>query len=409
MKKMLNTILLAQLVLICAFVGGISWPNVGLTAPGTSPAPTPSANAGSGSHDKGGHDAQPDAAPAAPGGNMLVVDAQRLQSIGVKFETAKLKDVTKTIRAVGQVAPDERLLADVNIKIEGWIDRLLVNTTGEQVRKGQILFTLYSPELVATQQEFLLALQAVQRLGDSQFKDVADGARSTLDVTRRRLQLWDIEDYHIQELERTGKVLKTLPIHAPLSGTITEKKAMAGMHVEPGDSLYTITDLTRVWVMADIYEYELPLIAKDLPVRVSLAYAPQQAMQGTVGFVYPTVDEQTRTARIRVELDNRSELLKPGMYANVELNIPLGNRLVVPKDAVLESGERRILFIHHMDGRIEWRPATVGVRGGDWVEILGGLSEGEHIVTTANFLLDSESQLKAAVGGMQGMPGMPDM
>jgi Cu(I)/Ag(I) efflux system membrane fusion protein len=395
--------IIPRLVCILALVGGTVLAGTVAAAQDTAAGAMQSMDHNADTKGKSEHGQQPAGVPAAPGRNMLVVDVQRLQSIGVKFEEAKRKEVTKTIRTVGQVAPDERLVADVNIKIEGWIDRLLVNTTGEQVKKGQILFTLYSPELVATQQEYLLALQAVQRLGDSQFKDVAEGARSTLDVARRRLQLWDIEDYHITDLERTGAVLKTLPIHAPLSGTVTEKKAVAGMHVEPGDSLYTITDLTRVWVMADIYEYELPLIAKGLPVSVSLAYAPQQAFSGTIGFIYPTIDEQTRTARIRVELDNRAELLKPGMYANVELSIPLGNRLVVPKDAVLESGERRIVFIHHMDGRLEWRPATVGVRSGDWVEILEGLAEGEHIVTTANFLLDSESQLKAAVGGMQGM------
>ena len=395
--------MIPRLVCFLALVGGTALAGAVAAEKENSPGASPSANHSAGSHGKEGRGQQPARVAATPTGNTLVVDVQRLQSIGVKFEEAKRREVTKTIRTVGQVAADERLVADVNIKIEGWIDRLLVNTTGEQVKKGQILFTLYSPELVATQQEYLLAMQAVQRLGDSQFKDVADGARSTLDVARRRLQLWDIEDYHIRELERTGEVLKTLPIHAPLTGTVTEKKAVAGMHVEPGDSLYTITDLTRVWVMADIYEYELPLIAEGLPVSVSLAYASQQTMSGTIGFIYPTIDEQTRTARIRVELDNRAELLKPGMYANVELNIPLGNRLVVPKDAVLESGERRIVFIHHMDGRLEWRPATVGVRGGDWVEILTGLAEGEHIVTTANFLLDSESQLKAAVGSMQGM------
>ena len=392
-----------RLVCILALAGGAASPNPIAAAQDTASGAKPAIDSSADGHARGGHGQQPAGVPATAAGNMLVVDAQRLQSIGVKFEVAKRTEVTKTIRTVGQVVPNERLVADVNIKIEGWIDRLLVNTTGEQVKKGQILFTLYSPELVATQQEYLLAVQAVQRLGDSQFKDVAEGARSTLDVARRRLQLWDIEDYHITDLERTGTVLKTLPIHAPLSGTVTEKKAVAGMHVEPGDSLYTITDLTRVWVMADIYEYELPLIAKGLPVSVSLTYAPQQTLSGTIGFIYPTVDEQTRTARIRVELDNQAELLKPGMYANVELDIPLGNRLVVPKDAVLESGERRIVFIHHMDGRLEWRPATVGVRGGDWVEILTGLAEGEHIVTTANFLLDSESQLKAAVGSMQGM------
>ncbi|WP_236994381.1 efflux RND transporter periplasmic adaptor subunit [Candidatus Methylomicrobium oryzae] len=337
------------------------------------------------------------------GMNTMTVSPERLQSIGVKFEEAHRHAVNKTIRTVGRVETDERRLARVNIKLEGWIDQLYVNTTGQKVKKGQLLFTLYSPELVATQEEYLLAVRAAKTLGTSEFPEVAEGARSILEVSRRRLQLWDIADYHIRDLERTGKVLKTLPFHAPLSGTVIEKTAVAGMRVMPGDMLYTIADLSKIWVLADIYEYELPLIQTGQTAQVSLSYAPQTVFTGRIAFVYPTVDPETRTAKVRFELDNPKELLKPGMYANVELAVPLGERLAVSKDAVLESGERQIIFIHHGDGQLEWRNVKIGLRGGDWVEIVEGLQEGEHIVTSANFLLDSESQLKSAVGGMAGM------
>lgn len=335
--------------------------------------------------------------------NTMTISNERLQSIGVKFEEATRREVNKTIRTVGRVETDERRLARVNIKLEGWIDQLYVNTTGQKVKKGQLLFTLYSPDLVATQEEYLLAVRAAKTLGTSEFPEVADGARSVLDVSRRRLQLWDIADYHIRDLERTGKILKTLPFHAPLDGTVIEKTALAGMRVMPGEVLYTIADLTKIWVLADIYEYELPLIQVGQTAQVSLSYAPQSVFKGRIAFIYPTVDPQTRTAKVRFELDNPKELLKPGMYANVELAIPLGMRLAVSKDAVLESGERQIIFIHHGGGQLEWRNVKIGLRSGDWVEILEGLKEGEHIVTSANFLLDSESQLKNAVGGMKGM------
>jgi Cu(I)/Ag(I) efflux system membrane fusion protein len=343
------------------------------------------------------------AANETSGANTMTLGSERLQAIGVKFEEAARRTVEKTIRTVGRVEIDERLLARVNIKIEGWIDQLLVNTTGEKVEKGQLLFTLYSPELVATQEEFLLAARAAKTLGNSEFPEVADGARAILDVSRRRLQLWDIADYHITELERSGKVLKTLPFHAPLGGTVIEKTAVAGMRVMPGEVLYTIADLSKVWVVADIYEYELPSIRVGQTARVGLSYAPQTVFTGRIDFIYPTVDAETRTAKVRFELDNPDELLKPGMYANVELIVPLGVRLAVSKDAVLESGERQIIFIHRGGGQLEWHNVKIGLRSGDWVEILEGLKEGEHIVTSANFLLDSESQLKAAVGGMAGM------
>lgn len=335
--------------------------------------------------------------------NTMTLGNERLQAIGVKFEEAARRAVEKTIRTVGRVEMDERRLARVNLKLEGWIDQLYVNTTGEKVEKGQLLFTLYSPELVATQEEYLLAVRAAKTLGNSEFPEVADGARSILEVSRRRLQLWDVADYHISELERSGKVLKTLPFHAPLSGTVIEKTAVAGMRVMPGEVLYTIADLSKVWVVADIYEYELPLIRPGQTARVGLSYAPQTMFTGRIGFIYPTVDPETRTAKVRFELDNPDELLKPGMYANVALSVPLGVRLAVSKEAVLESGERQIIFIHHGGGQLEWRNVRIGLRSGDWVEILEGLQEGEHLVTSANFLLDSESQLKSAVGGMAGM------
>lgn len=339
----------------------------------------------------------------APPENSLVISPERLQSIGVRFEPAQRRPLDRTIRTVGRVEVDERQLARVTVKLEGWIDKLYVNYTGEQVKPGQMLFTLYSPELLATQEEYLIALRSSRMLGKSDFPEVSEGARALLESSRRRLLLWDIRASHIHDLERTGKVMTTLPIHAPRGGTVINKMAVAGLQTKPGDELYTIADLSRIWIVGDIYEYEMPLIAIGQTAKVSLSYSPEVSLQAHIGFIYPTVDPQTRTAKVRFEVDNPGEKLKPGMYANVELLVPLGLRLVVPKDAVLESGERQIVFIHQGGGRLEWRTARIGLRSGDWVEILEGVKEGEHVVTSANFLIDSESQLKAAVGGMPGM------
>lgn len=340
--------------------------------------------------------------PAAPE-RSLTISPERLQSIGVKFEPAARRPLERTIRTVGRVEVDERQLTRVTVKLEGWIDRLFVNTTGESVKRGQALFTLYSPELLATQEEYLIALRSSRTLGKSEFPEVAAGAQALLEASRRRLLLWGIEQRHISDLERTGQVLTTLPIHSPGSGTVINKIAVAGLQTKPGEELYTIADLSRIWIIGDIYEYEMPLIAIGQTATVALSYAPNQPLRARIGFIYPTVDPQTRTAKVRFELDNPGERLKPGMYANVEIKIPLGKRLVVPKDAILESGERQVVFIHLGGGRLEWRNAKTGLRSGDWVEILGGVREGEHVVTSANFLIDSESQLKSAVDGMSGM------
>ncbi len=362
----------------------------------------PSSGKGDRPHSDRAHETERGLSPF-PATNTITISPERLQTIGVKFELAQPRPLDKAIRTVGRVEIDERRLAHVNIKLEGWIDTLLASSTGERVKKGQILFTLYSPELVATQEEYLLALKGKKALGGSEFPEVAEGAKSLLEVTRRRLLLWDITEDHIQDLERTGKVLKTLPIHSPITGTVIKKVALAGIHVNPGDELYTIADLSHIWIMADIYEYELPFIKVGQQATVTLSYDPRTVLKARVGFIYPTLDPQTRTAKVRFELENPSETLKPDMYANVELKIPLGTRLAIPRDAVLESGERQVIFIHHGGGKLEWRTVKLGAKAGDWVEVVEGLKEGDHIVTSANFLIDSESQLKAAVSGMAGM------
>ena len=341
--------------------------------------------------------------PGMPITNMVTIAPERLQTIGVRFEEATRHPLARTIRTVGRVEIDERRLARVNIKFEGWIEDLRVSAIGDHVKQHQILFTIYSPDLVATQEEYLLALQGIRDLGESEFQEVARGAKNLLEATRRRFQFWDITEDHIHDLERTGTVLRTLPIHSPITGTVLKMEARAGTHVTPGTELYLIANLSQIWIMADIFEYELSLIHVGQQAKVTLSYDPETQLTGTVGFIYPTLDPQTRTAKVRFEVKNPQETLKPGMYANVNLTVPLGTQLAIPRDAVLKTGERQIVFIHHGGGTLEWRNVTLGVQTGDWVEVLEGVKEGDHIVTSANFLIDSESQLKSAVRGMAGM------
>lgn len=346
--------------------------------------------------------------PADLTSRTVTIAPERLQTIGVKFEEVARRPLEKVIRTVGRVEIDERRLARVNLKFAGWIDELFVSAIGDHVKKGQSLFTIYSPDIVATQEEYLLALQSIKELGQSEFPEVSRGAKDLLEATRRRFQLWDITPDHIRDLEQTGKVLRTLPMHSPITGTVIRMEARRGTYVSPGTELYMIADLAHIWVLGDIYEYELPFITAGQGATVTLSYDPGTKLHGHVGFIYPTLDPKTRTAKVRFELENPGEKLKPEMYANVALKIPLGTRLAVSRDAIIESGERQLIFIHHGDGKLEWRSVKLGVSAGGLVEVVEGLNEGEHIITSANFLIDSESQLKAAVGGMAGMPGMKE-
>jgi Cu(I)/Ag(I) efflux system membrane fusion protein len=347
----------------------------------------------------------PTSSEPVPAGT-VTISPERLQTIGVKYEQVTRRPLEKAIRTVGRVAVDERRLAKVTIKFHGWIEKLLVSATGDHVKKGQMLFTIYSPDLVASQEEYLLALQSQKQLGGSEFPEVSRGSKELLEATRRRFQLWDITEDHIRELERTGKVMKTLPIHSPITGTVLKKDALAGAHVEPGEELYTIADLSHLWILADIYEYELAFIKAGQGATVTLSYDPAAKLHAHVGFIYPTLDPKTRTAKVRFELDNPNEKLKPDMYANVELRVNLGTRLAIPQEAVIESGQKQVVFLHHGDGRLEPRLIRTGVKTGEYYEVLEGLKEGDHLVTSANFLIDSESRLKAVVESMGGMSGM---
>lgn len=340
----------------------------------------------------------------SPMSDPIMVSARKQQMIGVKTTKAQVLSLSRSMRTVGQIEVDERLIEHVHIKLEGWVEKLYVRFTGEEVQKGQMLFEIYSPDLVATQDEYLLALKSVKELGDSEFSEVAEGARSLLEVTRRRFALWDITPDHIEDLERTGKVLRTLPLHAPISGYVLKMNLREGMYVTPDLELYTLADLSKIWVLADFYEYEIPEVKVGQQASISLAYFPGKKFQGKVTYIYPVLDPKTRTVKVRFEFPNPEWKLKPGMFANVELTIPLGNRLVVPNAAVLDSGTDQRIFVSQGKGMFEPRRVQVGIRTQKWYEILEGVKEGETVVASANFLLDSESNLKSASGMM--MPGM---
>jgi Cu(I)/Ag(I) efflux system membrane fusion protein len=338
------------------------------------------------------------------GENLIMIDPVRLQSIGITYEPARRQNVDKIIRTIGRIEPDERRVAHIHVKFEGWIDKLIVNYTGEKIAKGEGLFTVYSPELFATQQEYLLALDGHDILGKNKNIKAAEGSLDALQAAKQRLLLWDVSEIEIQRLIKTKKVSKTITIYSPIDGTVINKTAYAGMKIESGDELYTIASLSSLWIQGDIYEYDLPYIKVDQVADISLDSTSSTSvphLSAKLDFISPTVDPQTRTIKVRFQVDNKKDELKPGMYVNLELKIPLGERLIVPKDAILLTGERAVIFINHGGGKIEWRDVKLGVRSGDLVEVTEGISEGDQIITSANFLIDSESQLKAAMGGMQ--------
>jgi multidrug efflux pump subunit AcrA (membrane-fusion protein) len=346
---------------------------------------------------------------ARPAGGIMV-DPAKQQLIGLRMAEATYQPMEKTIRTVGRIEYDERTLKQINTKIDGWIERLFVDFTGKFVKKGDPLFSIYSPELVSTQEEYLLALQAKQQIGGSPFSPVAAAGTSLLEATRRRLLLWDITPEQIAELEHSGKPTKTLTLVSPIDGFVIDKMAFEGMRVEPSMVLYKIADLSTVWVYADIYEYELPLVTVGQQATIRLSYYPGRTFRGRVIYLYPYLDSKTRTAKVRLELPNPGAgQLKPGMFADVELKVALGKRLAVPHEAILDSGTRQIVFVETGEGRFEAKEVTLGLRVDDRHEILSGLSPGTRIVASANFFLDSESKLRESMGAMAGMAGMERM
>lgn len=328
-----------------------------------------------------------------PGSIRLSADRQQL--LGVVLTPVVTRPMTREVRTVGRVEYDERKLAFVNTKFAGWIERLDVDFTGIFVQKGQTLMAIYSPELVSAQEEYLLALKAARSMPR------ATSSQELLDAARRRLLLWDVRQEHIDELERTGRARRTLDIHSPISGYVIEKMALQGLRVEPGMNLYKIADISRVWIDAAIYEYEVPLIKLGQEATVDLSYAPGEVLRGKVSYVYPYLDEKTRTVRARLEFPNPHAALKPGMYADVVLKAKGGEALAVPQTAVLDTGSRKLVFVSRGDGRFDPREIKTGYLASGYYQVLEGLSQSEKVVTSANFLIDSESQLSTAVGQMK--------
>jgi len=333
----------------------------------------------------------------APG--TVQISPERQQLIGVRIGTVEKRLLQKVIRTNGRVEFDEKRLTTISPKIGGWIEDLYVDFTGAPVKKGAPLLTLYSPELVSTQEEYLAALRARQELAASPYPEVAASGNALVESARRRLRLWDISEEQIRELEQTGQVRKSLTLYSPYSGIVLEKMAFKGMRVEPGMALYKLADLTVVWLIADIYEYELPLIRLGQQASINLSYLPGEAFTGKAVFIYPYLDAQTRTARVRFEFANPRGTLKPEMYAGVEITIRLGDKVAVPEGAIIDTGIRKVAIVEKGAGYFEPRDVKLGTKAGDYYEVLDGLKVGERVVTSANFLIDSESKLKEAIGG----------
>ncbi|MBI5396990.1 MAG: efflux RND transporter periplasmic adaptor subunit [Verrucomicrobia bacterium] len=341
----------------------------------------------------GEHAAAGPAAPAVPGRIPIFVSPDRQQQIGVTTAPVEKRPLERSIRTVARVAYAEPRLSWVNTKVNGWIEKLHVNTTGGFVKKGEPLLEIYSPELVSAQEEYLIALRARQQVSGD------DGA-NLLAAAKRRLQLWDIGDDQIAALEKTGQPHKTLTIVSPVDGYVVEKAALQGKAVMPGENLFRVADLSTVWLLADIYEYELSAVKVGQPATVMLSYLPGEKLNAKVGYIYPYLEGQTRTVKVRLEAPNPALKLKPDMWANVELQVESGDVLTVAASAVIDTGGRYVAFVSKGDGHLEPRELKVGRRNDDYFEVLGGVSAGEKVVTRALFLVDSESQLKAAISGM---------
>ena len=340
----------------------------------------------------------------APG--TVQISPQRQQLIGVKIGAVEMKPLEKVIRTVGRVDYDEKKIVTVSLKIGGWIEDLYVDFTGKYVKKGEPLLTIYSPELVSTQEEYLLALQAKKSLSKSSFPEVASSGDSLAESAKRRLKLWDITDEEIKRLEESGQAKKTVTLYAPFTGFVLEKSAYRGMNVMPGMALFKLADLSVVWLYADIYEYELPFIRLGQEATIQISYISGETFRGKAIYIYPSLNPETRTAKVRFEIPNSHERLKPEMYANVEIKVHLGQKLTVPEGAIIDTGLRQMAIIDKGNGYFEPREVKVGSKVEGYYEVIKGLKAGERVVSSANFLIDSESKLKEAVGGMTGMPGM---
>jgi RND family efflux transporter MFP subunit len=327
---------------------------------------------------------------------------ERVRMAGIQSATAVRETISHPVRAVGIVVPDERRVRRIQSKVEGWVEKLHTNFTGQMVTKGQPLLEIYSPDLVATQREYLLSIAGVDRMKESPYEDAREMSSGLAQAARTRLELFDVPESSIAELERTGKVRRTVTLNAPVSGYVTGKDVFEGTRVMPGMDLLVVTDLSRVWIEADLYEYEAQAVRVGQTATLETVADPGAKLKGRVAFIYPTFSSETRTLKVRFDFPNPGLRLKPQMYTNVALDLHSVTGVVVPDSALIETGVRVIAFVDSGTGSFEPREVKVGVRGSGKAQILSGVKEGEKVVVGANFLLDSESKLRAALTKMTG-------
>ncbi len=324
------------------------------------------------------------------------ISPEKQQLIGVKIATVSVRPLRKAIRTVGRIEYDEKRLRTVNTKVEGWIEKLYIDYTGRYVQKGEPMAELYSPELLATQEEYLSILKWRGGKGaDTQTGAmISKDAETLVEAAKKRLQRYDISEEQIRELEQTGKARRTLTIYSPADGYVVQKMALQGMKVMPGEKLFDVADLSTVWVIADVYEYELSVIRVGETASISLSYIPGKEFTSKIDYVYPTLSGETRTARVRFTIPNPGGRLKPQMYSSVEIKISLGSKLAVPDDTVIDTGTRQIVYVDKGEGYFEPREIVLGLRAEGYREVLMGLKAGEKVAASAAFLVDSEAQLK---------------
>jgi Cu(I)/Ag(I) efflux system membrane fusion protein len=338
--------------------------------------------------------------PSTAAAGSVRISTEKVQKLGVRTAAASMQPLGRTLRLAGRVEPDERRVFMIAPKFEGYVERLHVNATGQAVAKGQALFEVYSPEMVSAQREYVIALQGLKEMQGAGTEAQA-GMKQLADASLARLRNWDLSAEQMAALVKTGEVRRTVAFGSPVSGTVTEKKAVQGMRFMPGEPLYQVTDLSAVWVMADVPEQDLALVKTGAKASVRLNAYPAQSFAGVITTVYPTLNAETRTVPVRIELANPRQLFKPAMFAQVELQVGSAKPvLTVPDSAVIDTGTRRMVLVQRAEGRFEPREVKLGARSDALVEVLQGLQEGEQVVVAANFLIDAESNLKAAIGGM---------
>jgi Cu(I)/Ag(I) efflux system membrane fusion protein/cobalt-zinc-cadmium efflux system membrane fusion protein len=330
------------------------------------------------------------------------IDPVTMQNMGVRLGRVHRKKLIKHIRTVGNITYDETRIYTVNTKYNGWIERLYVNFIGDDVKKGQRLFDIYSPELVTAQEEYLLALEQYKNLSNASYPRVRESAERLLKASRTRLSYWDLTDDQIDYIGQTANSRKTITVYSPASGVVIKKQAFEGHYVKAGEHQFEIADLSSIWVDVDVYEYELPWVRKGMSAEMELSYIPGKRFKGKVLFIYPFLEPETRTAKLRLAFSNPGYQFKPGMYADVYLNsVIAGNSLVIPQEAVIDSGIRKIVFVAIGEGKFEPRDVKIGLEGNEnEFQVLAGLKAGEEIVLSAQFMLDSESRLREAIQKM---------